>query len=180
MKTRLRIATLLGGIVLVIAVSGGIWYTTSILPTIVHSAETGWEYQRGVHAFSEDVNHHAFYQEDGEIWIKFLCVGTTLRISFTAPPGPVYSVVPDTPSVVWLNVRVDEKPYQRFYASWKRGVAHIFWKDAQEYHRLIRDLMQGTKLIFQVSQSNITTVSLAGSAEPISKLLKGCNISLSN
>jgi len=34
MKTRPLIAVLLGGVVLVAAVSGGIWYTTSISPTI--------------------------------------------------------------------------------------------------------------------------------------------------
>lgn len=42
MKTRLLIAALIGGVVLVVAVGGGVWYTTSISPTICWGKDAGF------------------------------------------------------------------------------------------------------------------------------------------
>jgi len=146
------------------------------LASIAHSAETGWKYRRSVSEFSDDVTHYVTsYDENGKGWIRLICIGgEILKIELLAPPGPV-SLFFDLATVYF---RVDKKPMHTFQAGWERGVVYFFWDNKEEVRRLIRDLMRGTKLIYKVSESDTATILVTGSAEPINKVLKACNISL--
>jgi len=148
-----------------------------LLATVAHSAEI-WKFKRIVDDFDDAVSHSA---SDGGNAMAVICGSQkTLSINFSAPESPSAS------TITVLDVRVDKKPYQEFLARWFRGVATlaageslgIGFSNWLELRRFIYGLMQGTKLIYRQELSDTVTISLAGSAKAIGKVLEACDVNV--
>lgn len=153
------------------------------------STETGWRYERFEDAFDDIVTHVAYKHRQNEGAVSISCSSKTLKVAFSS--DQYYSSV----QIASVKVRIDKKPKQTFNGYMRKDLA-ILSEDLADVitqgpsrkkivHFLL-DLMQGTKLVFQTEtdlgfqteSSDVVTLSLAGSAEPIGKVLKACNVRL--
>lgn len=149
------------------------------LTSVVHAAETGWEYLRHVDDFDDSVTHIASneYTGDGETFLVDVICDSSGELDIYFIPGQyVRSRCTLTGNCIGVDVRVDQKPMQSFIAVWYEGAASLTGQQEKVY-RFMRDLMRGTQMIFRVGDSNTATLSLDGSIEPIDKVLKACGYS---
>jgi len=135
---------------------------------------SGWEYSRHVDDFDDSVSHIAknvYIKNNGETFLVSVACDKTKGLHVVFDPGNHLHFR----STISVDVRVDKNPKQSFVAKWLKGFAHIV-AESRETYRLISDLMYGSKLIFRVGDSDVATVSLYRSIEPISKVLKACHV----
>lgn len=146
-----------------------------------HAAETGWEYSRDVDDFDDSVGHTAsnWYTENGETFSVGIVCDKNKELNVGFIPGQYVHLRRN----VSVDVRVDKKPTQSFTALWHETIAWVTTSlsasvEPEKIHRLTRDLIHGTQMIFRVGSSSTATLSLNGSVKPISKVLEACNVPL--
>lgn len=146
------------------------------LACVAHATETGWEYSRHVDDFDDSVAHFASneYTENGEIFsVNVICDEDKELDVWFVPGQHVRSSCALSNHCIYVDARVDKRPKHRFVAVWLDGIASTVAEQGKIY-RFVSDLKYGSKLIFRAGDSDTATFSLAGSIEPIDKVLKAC------